>query len=259
MAKLNLKKSKFSNFISSKGFYVALAICLLGTGATAWFAVDRTLTGVGDKQGGSPSTNFSSGAEVNQNVSDMPQSSASASSAPSASSSSEASKQSSEKSDSSQTQSTAQSTLYVLPITGGKVVNAYSAGELVKSKTLNEWRTHDGIDFEAQVSTPVKAVADEMCIRDRPIDEAEEQQAEDEHIGYDFKLPFCQKALTPLLEQRGQRLPDEFAGILDLIDGIAMGAHLDEEGASGQVLVIKAVGEKDGTGETGEILLHTIL
>ena len=160
MAKLNLKKSKFSNFISSKGFYVALAICLLGTGATAWFAVDRTLTGVGDKQGGSPSTNFSSGAEVNQNVSDMPQSSASASSAPSASSSSEASKQSSEKSDSSQTQSTAQSTLYVLPITGGKVVNAYSAGERVKSKTLNEWRTHDGIDFEAQVSTPVKAVAD---------------------------------------------------------------------------------------------------
>ena len=42
----------------------------------------------------------------------------------------------------------------------GETSNDYSNGELVKSKTLNEWRTHDGIDLKAAANTPVKAVAD---------------------------------------------------------------------------------------------------
>lgn len=39
----------------------------------------------------------------------------------------------------------------------GEIINSYSNGELVKSKTLNEWRTHDGIDIKSTVDTPVKA------------------------------------------------------------------------------------------------------
>lgn len=44
----------------------------------------------------------------------------------------------------------------ILPLKGN-VVNEYSDGEMVKSVTLNEWRTHDGIDLLAEVGTPVKA------------------------------------------------------------------------------------------------------
>jgi len=34
--------SKFSRFLSGKGFYVALAVCLIGTAAAAWVAIDST-------------------------------------------------------------------------------------------------------------------------------------------------------------------------------------------------------------------------
>lgn len=39
----------------------------------------------------------------------------------------------------------------------GEILNKFSGGELVKSKTLNEWRTHDGIDIKAPADTPVKS------------------------------------------------------------------------------------------------------
>lgn len=39
----------------------------------------------------------------------------------------------------------------------GEILNKFSGGELVKSKTLNEWRTHDGIDIKAAADTPVKS------------------------------------------------------------------------------------------------------
>ena len=40
------------------------------------------------------------------------------------------------------------------------MTNPYSQGELVKSKTLGEWRTHDGIDLAAADGTPVVSIAD---------------------------------------------------------------------------------------------------
>lgn len=48
---------------------------------------------------------------------------------------------------------------FILPVDGA-VTNPYSQGELVKSKTLGEWRTHDGIDFAAAEGTPVVSIAD---------------------------------------------------------------------------------------------------
>ncbi len=48
---------------------------------------------------------------------------------------------------------------FVLPVEGA-VTNPYSQGELVKSKTLGEWRTHDGIDLAAPEGTPVLSIAD---------------------------------------------------------------------------------------------------
>ena len=36
-------KSKFSKFMAGKGFYIALAICVVGAGTAAWVAVDKTI------------------------------------------------------------------------------------------------------------------------------------------------------------------------------------------------------------------------
>ncbi len=49
--------------------------------------------------------------------------------------------------------------VFALPIEG-EVLNPFSNGELVKSKTLNEWRTHNGVDIVAAPNSPVKAMAD---------------------------------------------------------------------------------------------------
>lgn len=48
---------------------------------------------------------------------------------------------------------------FAMPLEG-EVLNEYSNSELVKSVTLNEWRTHDGVDLKAAADTPVKAIAD---------------------------------------------------------------------------------------------------
>lgn len=49
---------------------------------------------------------------------------------------------------------------WTTPVAGTVVTNPYSNGELVKSRTLGEWRTHDGIDLAAAEGEPVKAAAD---------------------------------------------------------------------------------------------------
>lgn len=41
----------------------------------------------------------------------------------------------------------------------GRVLNAYSGDELVYSKTLGDWRTHNGVDLAAEAGEPVKAAA----------------------------------------------------------------------------------------------------
>lgn len=49
---------------------------------------------------------------------------------------------------------------WMMPVEGARLTNPYSGGELVKSRTLGEWRTHDGIDLSAAAGEPVKAAAD---------------------------------------------------------------------------------------------------
>jgi murein DD-endopeptidase MepM/ murein hydrolase activator NlpD len=50
---------------------------------------------------------------------------------------------------------------FVLPVgESGAVSQPFSCGELVKSKTLGEWRTHDGIDFAAKEGDSVVSIAD---------------------------------------------------------------------------------------------------
>lgn len=41
----------------------------------------------------------------------------------------------------------------------GSIISDYSDGELVKSKTLSVWKTHDGIDISAETGTAVRSAA----------------------------------------------------------------------------------------------------
>ncbi len=46
----------------------------------------------------------------------------------------------------------------VIKPVNGDIINNFSNGELVKSKTLSVWKTHDGIDVAADVGTAVKSM-----------------------------------------------------------------------------------------------------
>lgn len=45
-----------------------------------------------------------------------------------------------------------------MPVSGNVILNPFSNGELVKSQTLNVWKTHDGVDLEASVGEAVKSM-----------------------------------------------------------------------------------------------------
>ncbi len=161
-------QSKLGKFMSGKGFYLALAVCLIGTGTAAWVAVDRTLGSIDQNN-----TNLLNSLSSSQEEAkwDFPtteeagneQSGISVSSAPSSSSSTPSSSleqsvgqsQASEPLDSQQTPSIS---AFILPI-DGEIFAGYSGGKLVKDPTLNEWKTHNGIDIKAAKGTPVYCVA----------------------------------------------------------------------------------------------------
>ncbi|MDR3314484.1 MAG: M23 family metallopeptidase [Oscillospiraceae bacterium] len=48
---------------------------------------------------------------------------------------------------------------FALPF-GARISKDYSAGEMVKSKTMGDWRVHNGVDFEGQAEEEVVAIQD---------------------------------------------------------------------------------------------------
>lgn len=54
---------------------------------------------------------------------------------------------------------------FVEPIENGKIQKIFSADKLIYSKTLDMWKTHDGIDIKADLGQVVKAVEDGKVVK----------------------------------------------------------------------------------------------
>ncbi len=163
-------ENKFTGFLSGKGFYVVLAFCLAGAGTAAYLAME---SGTGDStipptQPSTISRAQSAGDEWNfprleeaagkkQDGVKVESSQSSSSSSKAQSSSSQPAEQSTGSAQSGVPASSAKLSL-TMPIEG-EVFTSYSNGQLVKSETLGDWRTHNGIDIAAEQGTPVKAAA----------------------------------------------------------------------------------------------------
>lgn len=152
MKKNTFGESKAHRFFSGKGFYVTLAVSLVAVGGAAWLGVNSAINQLGTKE--PEPNNITSQIEENnewdippEHEVTAPQSGIEAKTEePKAPVSSEAEANS------------AVEQGCILPLKGD-VLNAYSGDKVVKSKTLDDWVMHTGVDIAADVSTPVKAMS----------------------------------------------------------------------------------------------------
>lgn len=160
-------ENKFTRFLNGKGFYAVLALCIAGAGAAAYLAMDSAANRVAQK----PSPSAASSVTIDENVK-FPrleeaagkqdgvkvESSRPFSSSSSAQSSPSQRQEASGGSKQSDVQASSAKLSLEMPL-NGEVFTPYSNGELVKSETLGDWRTHNGIDIAAAEGTAVKAAA----------------------------------------------------------------------------------------------------
>ena len=177
-------KNTAIQFLRDKGFYIALAVCIVGATAAAWATASRTLDSIEQnnrqivEQGVSgeekPSWSSSSTAsapsvpekpkeeadQTRKDTNNIEKPPASSTSAPSSSSAPEPSSGSAEAAAAPEEPQGSLTFVYTLPLEGGKVVNPYSGGQLVKNQTLNVWRTHDAVDIQGEKGAKVFAIGD---------------------------------------------------------------------------------------------------
>lgn len=170
-------------FLKDKGFYIALAVCIVGAAGAAWATAARTLDSIEEnnrhvvEQGVSgeekPSWSSSSSApeapkadkedtagETERPIQNIEKPSPSSTSAPSSSSAPEPSTGSAAAAAAPEEPHGSQTFVYTRPLESGKVVVPYSGGQLVKNKTLNVWRTHDAVDIQGEKGAKVFAIGD---------------------------------------------------------------------------------------------------
>lgn len=136
--------SRFKRFISGRGFYVALAACLLAIGGV-------TVATFGERmfvrQPADSSDSVSDTRPVEQKVSDQPDERKTTTTTTAATTSA------------ATTTTAPAADLYVLPL-GNTLQQPYSGTELLYSVTMQDWRTHEGADFAGEQGQAVKALAD---------------------------------------------------------------------------------------------------
>lgn len=176
-------KNTVIRFIKDKGFYIALAVCIVGAAAAAWATAARTLDSIqeNDRQiveqgvsgeekpewSSSSSTADRSGAGKSDKekgsdkvISNIEKPSSSSISAPSSSSASEPSSGSGQAAAAPEEPQGSPTVVYTQPLAEIDVIAPYSGGRLVKNKTLNVWRTHDAVDLKGAKGDKVFAIGD---------------------------------------------------------------------------------------------------
>ena len=160
---MNLHIQKKNGKNNSKGFYIALGVCLIAVGVAAWTTYDsvvnyaapqkETQSEVQSKT--APANNTVSGVYV-ETESSKPRASSETSSKPAPSSRQEAQtpKQASEPAE----KTAAAVTSFSYPVSSKTVVQKFSQ-DPVYCKTTLDWRAHTGLDLGAKAGEAVKSMA----------------------------------------------------------------------------------------------------
>lgn len=151
---------KLSDFMSGRGIYLLLAVCLVGSGMAAWSAISGSFFDEGVKTPISSSRQdeewefpILENAEASDPSQPLPSLQQQESSQPLP-----ASSELEESTEVSEPQPEQPISVFVLPVEG-EVLQTFSKGNLVKNSTLNEWKTHNGVDIKADKGSEVVAIA----------------------------------------------------------------------------------------------------
>lgn len=150
----NNRKSIFGGLSEGRGFYAAMALCLLGAIAAAWISVDRTVSSANEEENipkqesrvtesekYSPEDSVFATRETAKPKADVP------------------AEEKSEAPGEKAPVPARKAAKFAMPVSG-EIIGKHSLGELVKYEALGEWRTHDGIDIAADAGAEIKAAAE---------------------------------------------------------------------------------------------------
>lgn len=161
MSELKLHRQKPKKSPVGKGFYIALAVCVLAVAAVTWSAFGRSsgVTGLDSSNVSLLTSSQASSAESDVSTSSAA-SKAPVSSKPVSQKPSSAPSVASKAPDpSSAIQTNTKPIQYLMPV-AGKVTKEYSPEKPVYSLTFSDWRVHDGVDLAASKGATVQSAAD---------------------------------------------------------------------------------------------------
>jgi len=168
MKKINFSDSRFSKMVAGKGFYITLFCSLLAIGVAAFIAYNRSLdrlssddqnlnmhvTTSSQNEWGFPNDDDADAVDRKQH--DIPKDTTTTT-ATEATTTTTSQKETISTKPANKPIKNPQP--MVMPI-NGEIINPFSDGELVKSKTLGSWKTHDGVDIAATIGDNVKSMTD---------------------------------------------------------------------------------------------------
>jgi len=164
MSNLHLLNNK-SRKNNSKGFYIALGVCLIAVGVAAWTTYDSVVHYASPNEGTTssaavkPTNETVSGIKVYGEDSESSKT-ASSQAQPSSAPSSVPSTATTVAKPTKPAKATTASVLTFTSPVDKAVTQKYSGENPVYSKTMQDWRVHTGVDFSAKLGDTVKAVAD---------------------------------------------------------------------------------------------------
>jgi murein DD-endopeptidase MepM/ murein hydrolase activator NlpD len=159
--------SKIKKFFTGKGFYVALAVCLVAVGGVAVATFVSTMPGL-HNDGGSgnpPLTTTSASDKAAENVvTDVPDDRTTPTTREKTTHAPTTTTQADIQTGTSDVE------LFILPLTN-EVSKDFSNDSPVYSETMNDWRIHSGADFKGTAGQEVKALADGtiLAVEEDPI------------------------------------------------------------------------------------------
>lgn len=166
MLNFNKKESRVKLFLRKNGLYIALACCLVASGTAAWRylgtgnvgTVQESGTGIVTEKAPEETKNWGDdlpeGEQAGANKTDVPDDR------------DETATQTEPETEEVVTEpasmasnelNTPYQSFYMMPC-GTDIINDYSNGEMVYSETMDDWRSHNGVDFKAQKGAQVKAI-----------------------------------------------------------------------------------------------------